>query len=93
MRKEKFKNRIIRIKNDEKIRDTFETLNEGEAAMGLNEWFGAFFYFCFKLGQIPFEEQYSKKYKVRNIWTGYFITLFLLAICIYCMLILENKFL
>lgn len=90
MSKEKIKKRIIRIKNNENVKDAFNTMNEAEAIKGLNEWFGVIFYYLLRLGRVSFEEHYSKKYKSRNIWTGYFLTLVFLAIGIYIILHYAN---
>ncbi|MFT4760536.1 MAG: hypothetical protein ACI9XO_001192 [Paraglaciecola sp.] len=62
------------------MKDVLSTMSEAEADRGLSEWFGAIFYFFANRGKVPFVELNTKKYQSRNIWTGYFLKLFLAVI-------------
>lgn len=55
------------------IKEAFETQNQGEAAYGLSEWFGAIFHFLLKRGKIPFAELADKKLESKNVRTGYLL--------------------
>ena len=65
-------------------------MNISNAVTSLYNWFGAIIYYCLNFGKIPFNELYSEKYKWRNVWTGYAITLTLLISGIICILVMTN---
>lgn len=68
---------------DKVMREAFKTMNEAQADRGLSEWVGAIFYYFINSRKQSFDELYSKKYESRNIWTGYFLKLFIVAIGLY----------
>ena len=70
-------------KEDKAISDALNTMNEAEASYGLRVWFGAIFFYLVKRGKVPFEELHNKKHERRNVITGYFLVLFLVALGIY----------
>jgi len=61
--------------------------NVSTAVTSLYKWFGAVIYYFLNLGQVPFDQLYSEKYKWRNVWLGYGITMmFLISGILYLVL-------
>ena len=75
-------------KEDKAISDALNTMNEAQASYGFRVWLGAIFFYLIKRGKVPFEELYGKKYENRNVITGYFLVLFLVALGIFLMLVI-----
>ncbi|HAH54793.1 MAG TPA: hypothetical protein DCM02_05770 [Flavobacterium sp.] len=46
-------------------------------------WIGGFFFWIIKGFSGRLIDQYEIEYEKRNVWTGYFITLIVLAIIVY----------
>ncbi len=62
-------------------------MNEANAVTSMYKWFGAIIYYCLNFGQISFDELYAEKYKWKNIWTGYAITLTIIITTFLCVLL------
>lgn len=50
-----------------------------EADYQLSKWIGAVFYHLIGLGKVPFEAVNDAKFEKRNVWTGYFLKIILVA--------------
>lgn len=67
-------------KGDPILREAMETANEAEAAYAFSEWLGAIFFYLTQFGGLKFSDIFHAKNKRRNIWTGYFLQLLLIAL-------------
>lgn len=59
---------------------TFETISEGEADYDHSKWVGSIFFYLINLGRSPFHHFTQRKYGLRNLWTGYFLKLTIIAL-------------
>ncbi|NND52128.1 MAG: hypothetical protein HKN54_06965 [Flavobacteriaceae bacterium] len=67
----------------EKKYHTFDSMSEGEADYDHSKWLGSVFYYLINFGRTPYKHFTLKKYSRRNLWTGYFLKLGIIALLIY----------
>lgn len=76
----------MKLKGKEKnpdLQNALETMSEAEASFELRIWIGAICFYLLKLGTTPFEELYITKYRRRNFWVGYLLSLTLVVLMIF----------
>lgn len=57
--------------------DALNWANEADANYEFSIWLGAIFYHLKNQMRQPFEHYYVAQFKQRNLWTGYFLQLFM----------------